>query len=232
MPSTIIQCIIGNTQFFCPSSKTLGFSVERDPMVHPSVSGLYFSCSPHTIINGVSKIIIDSLQCQTNGWFSHVSQECAKIMPTLRNRNTSSPVETIISIGLAFAPTKHTTPCAICSRPPITMGATMFKASLDCKSCLSTAARKRSAAKKIISRNKFGYSTITRAGVIRMPAVLISLKTLNGQLAKTKPCQVALRAASYGRIEDNHGRSFQRHWPDRLLSYTLNLRSPSLYKGT
>lgn len=104
----VIHSLIWNTQFSCPSSNRLGFSVKGNHSTLSTVTALLKRSSPSTVGRFVVAAVVNAINRMLRRRLGpHVSKELFKGGPPLINLNSTTTVARIFSIVRILAPLAH-----------------------------------------------------------------------------------------------------------------------------
>jgi len=119
---SLLNVACGNTCYFSPLCNAMGFSLERDKFITPSVSRLLLMSGPSAILRGVTFVVVNSVKRFSMWFFPHVGKEINKgATPFVTDDNTSLSVRWVIIVARAMASANHFIPNIIGRRTPHSM---------------------------------------------------------------------------------------------------------------
>lgn len=99
-----------NSEFICPRSDTLGFSVECNQAVVSFVPLLLLEGGPPTVFGAVSEFVVRPVEGMSKGAFTHILKETFKHAPAFTYVDATTTIAGVRCVSLVVAPIQHTRP--------------------------------------------------------------------------------------------------------------------------
>lgn len=93
-----------------PLRDRLGFPSKSQPPIVAPIVVLFGICGPATILRGITRVIVDSLQRHIRRSFAHVREEIWEDEPAVTNRDTAPSIARVSRVGWLQTSGPHAPP--------------------------------------------------------------------------------------------------------------------------